>query len=177
MPSQLGLSLQVKHLFFDRQEVIDKIGKAEAKALSKAGAFVRRRARSSIRRRKAVSQPGSPPSCHSTDKVATLKNILFAYEPREESVVVGPVKLNGHAYQGSLLTSGTVPETAEFGGSVGLREKQVGTRWVSQGRRKPRPGQPTRIRQAKYRPRPFMQPALAAEAPTFPSHWANSVSA
>ena len=175
MPAKFGLSIEVKKLFFDRRKVLDKIGRANARSLSKAGAFVRRRARSSIRRRKAVSQPGSPPSCHSTDKVATLKNILFAYEPRRQSVVVGPVKLHGHQYVGSVLTSGTVPETLEFGRTVGLREKMVGKRWVSMGRRRPRPGQPVRVRKATIRARPFMRPALDHEADSFPELWADSV--
>lgn len=165
----MQVTMKATRLFFDQKKVLQAIGKANAKALSKAGAFVRRGARSSIRRRKAVSAPGSPPSAHSTDKVATIKNILFAYEPRSRSVVVGPVLLNGRRQ------AGVVPETLEFGGAVAIHEKRVGTVWRSIGRRKPRPGQPTRVRQARYRKRPFMGPALEREAPKFPDLWGNSV--
>jgi hypothetical protein len=172
-----GITMEVKHLFFDRQAVTSRVAKANRKALSKAGAFVRRSSRSSIRRRKRVSRPGEPPSAHSTDPVASIKNILFAYEPANEGVVIGPVRLHAKQVAGGAIASGTVPQTLELGGTVGLREKRVGKRWVSAGRRKARPGQPTRVRKARYAPRPFMGPALAREAPKFPDLWSNSVRA
>ena len=175
MARPFGITMKVKDLFFDRQAVQAKADRAKIKNLSKAGAFIRRGARSSIRRRKAVSAPGQPPSAHSKDRVATIKNILFGYDAESESVVVGPVLLNGHQHVGGVTTSGTTPETLEFGRTVGLREKRVGKSWRSIGRRRPRPGQPTRIRRATYRPRPFMGPALAAESETFPDLWFNSV--
>jgi len=154
--SNFGLTLKVKKMFFDRKAVQDQIGKKNAKALSKAGAFVQRRARSSLRRRKGISSPGSPPSVHSTDRVATLKNILFAYDQRTQSVVIGPLLLNGSA--------GSVPALHEFGGRVTVRPRM--------GRRG-RQRQPT-VRTASYPPRPFMGPALAAEAPKFPSLWVSN---
>jgi hypothetical protein len=177
LAAEFGITMEAKNLFFDRQAVTSQVDAATRKALSKAGAFVRRSSRSSIRRRKRVSRPGEPPSAHSTDPVASIKNILFAYEPQNQSVVIGPVRLNGKQVVGGAIVSGTVPQTLEFGGTVGLREKRVGKRWVSIGRRKARPGQPTRIRKVKYAPRPFMGPALDREAPKFPTLWANSVRA
>jgi len=61
-----------------------------AQVLSKFWAFVRQRARTSIRKRKGTSQPGSPPYSH----VGLLRKfILFAYEPARQSVVIGPVLL------------------------------------------------------------------------------------
>ena len=86
MTQSFNMTMRAKQLFFDRRLVQNRMSKANRKALSKAGAFIRRRARSSLRRRKRVSAPGQPPSVHSTDGVATLKNILFAYEPNLESV-------------------------------------------------------------------------------------------
>jgi hypothetical protein len=47
----------------------------------------------------------------------------------------------------------------------------AGQAWVRMGRRKPVAGQPTRVRIATYPKRPFMGPALKAEAPKFPSLW------
>jgi hypothetical protein len=148
-----GMTAAVKELFFDRKLVQREVGKENAKALSKAGAFVRKRARSSMRRRKASSPPGQPPSAHSKDPVASLKNILFAYDPRNMSVVIGPVLLSGK--------HGSVPALHEFGGvaTVRRRGKQV--------------GQAT-ARQVRYPARPFMGPALVAEAPKFPSLWVSS---
>lgn len=144
-----------KQFFFDRQIVIDAVGRASAKNLSQAGSFIRRSARSSLRRRKKVSPPGQPPSVHTQDRVATLKNIWFVFDPAQRSVVVGPLKLNGSRLEGSNRQ--TVPSLHELGGTA-----------VVGGRRK-------RKRRAKYAPRPFMGPAMERELPKFVGLWANSV--
>jgi len=85
----LTIDLRMKDFFFDRQAVIERMSRANHKALVKAGAFIRRRARSSLRRRKRISPAGGPPSVHSQDPIATLRNILFAYDTQQESLVVG----------------------------------------------------------------------------------------
>lgn len=173
MAGGFGVTMQIKNLFFDRANVIRQIGRAKARALSKAGAFIRRRARSSMRRRKAPSAPGSPPSAHSKDPVATLKNILFAYEPQQQSVVIGPVWLNqvNNLWTGSRAT---VPAIHEFGGTVGILEvsHDRGRTWRRWDRRRNRrPNEMYRRRQAHYPQRAFMGPALQAEIPNFPSLW------
>ena len=148
-----------KQFFFDRQIVIDAVGRASAKNLSKAGSFIRRSARSSLRRRKKISPPGEPPSVHTKDPVATLKNIWFVFDPAQRSVVVGPLKLKGSRLEGSNRP--TVPSLHELGGAA-----VVGGR--PNGKRKPK-------RRAKYAPRPFMGPAMERELPKFAGLWANSV--
>lgn len=153
------VGFQSKQMFFDRQAVIDAVGKANAKNLSKAGAFIRRSARSSLRRRKRASVPGSPPSVHSRDPVASLKNIWFVFDPQSRSVIVGPLKLNGPVrLHGSNRT--TVPALQELGGVA----------VISEGPRRRR-----RERLATYPKRPFMGPALQRELPKFTGLWANSV--
>jgi hypothetical protein len=151
-----GVQFKAKKFFFDRKLVQDLLGKKSAKALGKAGSFVQRRSRSSLRRRKKTSSPGQPPSVHSNDSVATLKNIWFALDPGSLSVVVGPLKLN----QGGESSAGTIPALHEFGGRLAIKD--------SRGRRKRTQGQ---VRIANYPARPFMQPALEKEAPNFPSLW------
>ena len=148
-----GVTYKVKSLFFDRELVKREVGKLNAAALSKIGAFVRLRARQSMRRRKSASPPGQPPSAQSRDPVATLKNILFSYDRANVSVVIGPVRLNGR--------QGSVPALHEFGGTATVR-------------RPARRGRPALVGQARYPARPFMGPALAAEAPQFPSLWVAS---
>jgi hypothetical protein len=143
-----------KQFFFDRQIVIDAVGRAGAKNLSKAGSFIRRAARSSLRRRKKVSPPGEPPSVHTQDRVATLKNIWFVFEPRQRSVVVGPLKLERSRLEGSNRP--TVPALHELGGFAVVTNRK-------------------RKRRAKYPPRPFMGPAMERELPKFVGLWANSV--
>jgi hypothetical protein len=125
----VGVEFKQKRMFFDRPYVAAQIGKANAAALSRHGAFVQRRARSSLRRRKRVSRPGEPPSVHSTSDIATLKNIWFAYEPAKQSVVIGPLRLNLHSALwdggGRTLTTGAVPGILEHGGRVGIRKMKM----------------------------------------------------
>ena len=174
MPRQFGVSMRMKDFFFDRPAVKDRMTKANRKALSKAGAFIRRRARSSLRRRKKSSQPGQPPSVHTSDRVATLKNILFAYEPNSQTLVVGPVRLNQQTLLGPQLGGATVAQVHEFGATVKVREAKVGPHWRT-GRRRVRRGQPVRVRRVKYSERPFMGPALEAEQEHIPDAWSGSV--
>lgn len=174
MANDVTLSFRSKDWFFDRKRVADLVGgKSNAYRLGRAGAFVRTRARTSIRRRKAVSAPGGPPSAHSKDSVATIKNIQFAYDPRRTSVVVGPVALNHLYYLGATLRGGAVPNVLEHGGTLGVIEWQrPGGLWERADLRSVRRrGWPVRVRQASYRARPYMGPALAAEAPKFASFW------
>ena len=137
---------QAKAGFFDRVAVMNATTAAERKVLSRFGAFVRTRARTSIKSRKATSRPGSPPSSHA----GLLKRfILFAYDPARRGVVIGPTRLNAK-------TGGKAPPLLEYGGNV-VRE-----RW---GRR----------RVVRYLPRPFMHPALDAELVRLPPLWRNSI--
>lgn len=144
------LTWKIKGKFFDRAPVIRAIGPARAKALSKAGAFIRRRAQTSMRRRKAPSKPGTPPSVHTGD---LRRLIFFGYEKSSESVVVGPIKFK----------SGEAPPLNEFGGERPFRVKDRGGA--------------ERTIVLVYPARPFMGPALRAEAAagTIPKHWQNTV--
>lgn len=136
---------QAKGLFFDRAAVTSAADRAQRRVLSRFGAFVRRGARSSIRKRKRVSQPGSPPSSHT----GLLKNnIFFVYEPLRSSVIIGPILLSGKGTD--------APALLEHGGhAVGRRRKK-------------------RVR-LTYRPRPFMGPAFERETPKLPAMWRDSV--
>ena len=154
MVAMVGFSQ--KRMFFDRKAVIDAVGQANARNLSRAGSFIRRAARSSLRKRKRASQPGRPPSVHTQDRVATLKNIWFVFERRRASVIVGPLRLGSSTLRGSNRS--TVPELHELGGSAVLESRKTKQR-----------------RRARYAPRPFMGPAMERELPKFERLWANSV--
>ena len=181
----MNVTFKVREAFFDRPKVIKSLKAAKRKVLSKAGAFVRKRARGSMRRRKGVSPPGFPPSAHSQGN--SLKTILFAYQPQSESTIVGPVQLNQVNFTVESVTS-TVPGLHERGETAIIREYRYapinGTtdsaNWRRvDGRRKyrNRPGfkLETRRRRARYPKRPFMRPALEAEAPKFPELFKNSI--
>lgn len=163
-----------KRFFFDRQKVIDQLGKDRARFLRNAGRYVQKTARNLMPRKgksrkppknlrgkaylkwieeiknQPASQPGKPPHVHSDDPNRTLKNILFIFNGNN-SVIVGPVGLE--------RSRASVPSLHEHGGTQLIREKRVGKVWAPMNGRR-RPGQPVRSRMAKYPARPFMKPAV-----------------
>lgn len=135
--------------FFDKPAIRHRVDYAKRRALSRVGAFVRQRARSSLRRRKGYSQPGNPPNLHH----GGLKQIVFAWDPAVESVVIGPMMFTGRTARRE-----DVPGLLEHGGTV-LRERLGEWEYYH------------------YEPRPYMRPALDAEiaAGTIPAAFRNSV--
>lgn len=102
-----------KNSFFDSQKVLASVDKATGAVLSRFGAFVRRTARSSIRKRRRESVPGQPPS----NRTGLLKKfIFFGYERDSRSVVIGPAKLNQKTRAPSVL---------EYGGKTKVKDKNV----------------------------------------------------
>ena len=167
----MELAFQTRDWFFDRPKVQAALVKARTKALKKAGAYVRRAARSSMRRRAKASAPGTPPSAHAGKGLHSLKTILFAYEPNRSTVVIGPVGFN-------QKNSGiSVPRLHEYGGTLQIQEFRYITgddpgpwrRVNKRAKPKPQPGKKIelRTRTANYPKRPFMQPALQKESPKF----------
>jgi hypothetical protein len=145
---------QFKATFFDSPKVLRAVDRAMRRQLSKFGAFVRRRQKSSIRKRKRVSAPGSPPSSHS----GLLRQfIFFGYEHEKKAVVSGPALLNGRRSGGVVPASGTIPELLEYGGAARII----------------RPRRPARS--VYYRPRPSARPARDAELPKFLASLKDSV--
>jgi len=137
---------KLKYLFFDSPKVIRAVDKSTRRVLSRFGAYVRRTAKQSIRKRKKASAPGTPPSSHT----GLLKRfIFFGYDRQKDSVVIGPTRLTEN-------NRGEAPSILEYGG-----------RTTVQGRRKK-----TRVR---IRPRPFMGPAFEKEKPNLPSMWKDSI--
>jgi len=176
MAGTFRLTFDMKDFFFDRKVVHNAIDKEKRRAISRSLAFVRTRARSLLRRRKKPSLPGKPPSIHSQQY--GLKTILFAYDPRIQGGIVGPVKLN----QVNMTSTGSIPVPGimELGDQVRIHETQSFSdgRWYRRDLRKRlRPGQKRRIRTAIYPPRPFMTPALEIETEkgNILSPWANVV--
>ncbi len=164
--------------FFDRAPVQRAVDRAKKRELSRAGSFVRRTARRSIRpagkraikaKKKnrggsrndpTISRPGQPPRMH-TAGARNLKTILFGYEQSRQSVVVGPVKFP--------RSGNNVPELMEHGGVGKVRVLRRNQRKRKRGRVR------TRLVAVRYRPRPFMNPALRQELPKFPALFRNSV--
>lgn len=143
------IGFEITRLFFDKKSVTSQVDRTTRRVLSRFGAFVRRTARSSIRKRKRISEPGQPPSSH----IGLLKKfIFFGYEPRKHSVVIGPVRLSE---KGRGEPPGA-PALLEHGGTTTLTRR---------GKRK----------RARFRPRPFMRPAFEKEHPKLPAMWRDSI--
>lgn len=198
------ITTKMKHLFFDRPAVRARVKKDKLGFLERAGAYGRKTARNSIKRKglakekpegeraqknrmkqakeRPASNPGSPPFMHSPNEYESLKNILFVFNEQNNGVIIGPVGFS--AEQGQ-----TVPNLHEYGGSrqiterlITLLEKVVG----KGGKKGPpvatqkwvqgrgKPGQPTRNRTATYPPRPFMKPAMEKTAGKFKTLWFSS---
>jgi len=135
-----GLGFEAfKGSFFDAAAVLKAVSKAERKAFSKFGAFVRQRWRTSLRYKKDPSPPGGPPTVHrkvprqkvnkktghtSTQMVSPEREfIFFAYDAEAHSVVIGPAKLNMKPPRG--LQGQTVLEVIEYGGAETILERLV----------------------------------------------------
>lgn len=149
---------KIKKLFFDRAAVVNSADKAAVKELSRFGAHVRRRVKSSIKaapkREKTarkrgligeaghyVSSPGDPPLSH----VGGIKdNVYFGYDPSARSVVIGPVVFKGRARGARALEQGGDSEDS-------------------------------RGRIISVRARPYMKPAFLAELPKVPAQFKGSV--
>ncbi len=143
------IGMDIKRMFFDRKAVTGAADRATRRVFSKFGAFVRRTARSSIRKRKRASSPGEPPS----SRTGLLKRfIFFGYDRTKRSVVIGPQKLN--------QSIGDAPEALEYGGTSTVVEG------LKSNRRK---------RKVKIAARPYMGPAFEKQRPQLPAMWRDSV--
>ena len=151
MPSPL-IEMRVKHLFFDRPKVKRAVDRAQRRALSKAGAFIRQRARTSMRKRRGSAPPGQPPHAH---EGSLRRLLLFGYDRASDSVVVGPVGFR----------RGGAPSTLEFGGRATVTRRRT----MRDGKRV------IKSKRARIEARPYMGPALKKELPNIPKAWANSV--
>jgi hypothetical protein len=197
------IDVRMKQLFFDSKKVRRAVDRTTRRVLSRFGAFVRRAARSSIRKRKRVSEPGNPPSSHTG---LLRRFIWFAYEPDKRSVIIGPARLTGDAM-------GEAPEALEYGGKIEKQARRISASdFLDWGYGPIRVGGPggrltptetgkqlvtrapiTTRRQARrasrihnslgiggyaktqISPRPYMRPAFAKERPKLPGMWKNSI--
>jgi len=169
------LDMRIKELFFDKAKVVRAVDKARRAVLSKAGAFIRQRAKTSMRKRAGTSSPGEPPHAH---EGSMRRFLFFGYDPSADTVVVGPAKTNQVFFDRDRRpVTGTVPAVLEYGGQITVFEVQKFGRWQRADLRSRRriAGLPSRYRKVTIKPRPYMRPALLAELPRLPALWRNSV--
>ena len=161
------ISLSVKAAqagFLDKPAVQRAMDRKANRAMNHFGGYCRKVARSSIRKRKAASRPGQPPSSH----VGWLKGksggggvpgILYAYDEARKTLVIGPTLMNRVSFtKDGRPVKGTVPQVLEEGGEIYVLEVYRYGRWRRADLRSRRrlAGLPTRFRRATIRPRPYM---------------------
>ena len=133
---------EFKKTFFDRDRVLSSMDRALQKNMSKFGAYVRTRSKSSIRRKKKASKPGMPPR----NVTGKLKNyIFFGYDRQKKEVIIGPA-----GFQDKPLMA---PELLEKGGTV-VRPRSKNSKKKG-------------MVVYNYGGNPYMQPAFDVERPKF----------
>lgn len=170
----MEITYDVRDLFFDRERIRVRLDAQKRKRLSKAGAYVRRTARTLLRRQTPRPAP-QPPATHSPEP--NLRTVLFAYDPHAETVVAGPVRLRKRLKKS---TQPTVPALLEHGGSSEVTEyaEEHTLQWKPAAQFFPRTSRrkfAVRRRMAVYEPRPFMGPALSHNQDQFPELFRNCI--
>lgn len=176
-----------------RERVARAVARGEERVGRKVGAFIRTRARTSLRRTGAkgrgkarrirngvvvrvqkTAKAGAPPIVRSRSKFATLKNIRFSYSRGDRVVYIGPVGI-GKKLRGA--SEPTAAGLAERGGSATVEQwKPKSSNAWSMGKVRSQ-GTDSRTRRANYDKHPFMGPALDKEvaAGTIPDAWSGEV--
>lgn len=142
--------------------------------LGRAGAYLMRIARKSIRRRKNRnnhSRPGTPPYSHEPGALPPFKQIFFIPQTFNMSVVIGMVGYGGKGVP--------VPGLQEKGGYATRKVfRVIGRRQLRRNFRNPRQGGviTKRVTEGvRYPSRPFMRPALLQTLPKLPTFWKSSL--
>ena len=159
--------IQVKGMFFDRRGINTAMDRMKSRFLDRAGAYVMKVARRSIKSSDKPSQPGEPPHGHNDQQLG--RNIYFGLDRTTQQCVIGPINLRT---KGARPVRGTIPRTLERGGQIWVQEVYQFGRWqrvTSRGNRNRFNGLPTRLRKARVEARPFMGPALAVCKHKLPS--------
>lgn len=118
-----------KNRFFDRPEVLVRLGKGKVKALNKAGGACRKGIQQGMRRatNDRPSKPGTPPKQHLAGNDG-LRKIMYSLQPDGDTVKLTVVKWNG------AKGGANQPQLHEFGGMAGRPMWRLSpteeTRWM-----------------------------------------------
>lgn len=168
--------------FFDRIEVKNRLDKKKLKIYRSAGAFTRKVARNSIKKRKKRNpdpEPNKPPRTSDTKNSRLRKGILFGLDDYTESVVVGVVrsgtKDNAWVFENGGVASifanpGFDEKPAKSKRKASPKQKRAFKRLLKEGRITGRERfQKTERKRvlATFRPFPLMGPAKRVAEPKF----------
>ena len=166
MTAFVGIRMKQFKAILKQQAILTPEQRATFKSLSKFGAFVRRTAKTSMRKSKKSSPPGLPPK---GKKGLLAKLIQFVVERTRRNVAIGPILTNAK-------DAGVVPKLHEEGGSKKLTKGDRVVLSTLLGEKEGRHVPLSEIdRQATYPARPYMKPAFDKELGEVSSLWLNSI--
>jgi hypothetical protein len=168
----MSVGFRATAALFDTDKVTDRIDRVKRRFLFTFGAYVRTRARQSIKsggKSNKRSKPGDPPKFHTP---FLKKGILFAVNTSRESVVIGPVVVpTEHGGPGAL-------SALEEGGMVSIREivggGGGGRNASGQFKKKKRLRFTGKMTRTRIKARPFMGPAFEKEKANISTIWRKS---
>lgn len=150
-------TFDMKAAFFDTAAVKRAVDEGTRKAMVKSLSALRRRIIDQFQVGDGPSRPGQSPRVHSRNRYANLRNVLFAYDHKTQSGVVGSIRLPN--------SRSPVPGILEHGGTATIpgRVRRNGSRGPS--------------RTVKIAARPAASPALqkALKAGDILTPWTNVV--
>lgn len=148
------LDVKLRDWFLDTARVAQLVDKANLRNMQKAGLYVRKVARNSMKKKRGAAPPGKPPHVHR----GFLKDALItAYDPTTRTVVVGPIG----------FSSSDSPLRLETGGRATIKVRHRRRKGEKRGR-------VTKARVTVH-PHPYMGPALENSKPYIPELWRSSL--
>ncbi len=184
----MNINYKVKIRDFDIARIEREFNKGKKTAMMKSGGMVRTIARRSIRKRAwrhaggkgrkakgsqyvaywggktAISDPDGPPRSHTSGNTFGIRTIMFKYDSRTDTVVVGPI--------GGDRSKNSIPKVLEYGGQTvttipAYAHAKKASLGVASGR-------PYKLRK-NIRARPFMRPALKTFESSYPKMFRDSL--
>ena len=155
----IGIGFRTRGFVIVMPAIRKPLDRATEKVMKRYGSFVRQTARRSIRKptkSKPHSSPGEPPRS-ATGFLKNPKLLIFNYDRRTRSVVVGPVKI--------FSKRTDAPRVLEEGGTA------IGRRRGFKGRKRTVGG----FFRFQMKARPYIGPANVENLPKLPGLWKNSV--
>lgn len=162
-----------KWFFFDRAHVEEKIGKRAVKALSRFGAFVRTRSKTSMKRARRKTLAEMSPR---EKRIHAIR--VRAAQKRGASTPKRPFKPSKPG-EPPRVRAGTLKRHVYFGLEPQRKNVVIGPILFE-----PESGAPEILehggvtrnrRRAKVEPRPYMRPAFDREIDNLPRHWRHSL--
>ena len=160
-------------MYFDRDAVIQRLGKVKASALGKLGAYTRRRARSSIkpRRQKSIAElsPEEADSFKIAKRIAQQKGRPAPKRPLEASKPgQAPRSVTGVLKRGIEFAAEPDRDNVVIGAAIANATGREAPEVLEYGGRSTFTAGPDQGRTISIAPRPYMHPAFRSSLDSIP---------